>query len=193
MKGIRRSLKEQIAYLRLLSGDSDAFGYFYDQMAGKIYSYIYFRTSDKEFAQDATHEVFLQAWQYILEKKDIRNLQAYLYQIARNKIADLYRTRNRQPDLFDDHSEYTADTQHQERLDHSAEMAILRRHLAELKEEYREIIILRHMEGLSISEIAIVIGKDENSVRVTLHRALAKLKSINQTSSNDSPVITTKE
>ncbi len=176
MKGIRRTLKEQIAYLRLLSGDSDAFGYFYDQWAGKLYSYIYFRTSDKEFSQDTTSEVFLQAWQYVMEKKEIRNFKAFLYQVARNKIADRYRTRDRQPDLFDETLEYesTADTTEQ-----SAELALLRRQLRLLKEEYREIILLRHMEGLSISEIAAVISKDENTVRVTLHRALAKLKELN--------------
>lgn len=181
MKGVRKSLKERIAYLRLLAGDTEAFGYFYDQYAPKIYSYVLFRTSDKDIAQDITHDVFLRAWQYIMEKKTIHNFRAMIYQIARNKIVDYYRAKEQAPTLLEE-------TVVIEKNPATAtyDLEILRRRIGSLKDEYREVISLRHIEGLSIEEISQILGKDQNNVRVTLHRALTKLKELYTSSSDDS-------
>ncbi|MFH0874154.1 MAG: RNA polymerase sigma factor [Candidatus Komeilibacteria bacterium] len=176
MKGVRKSLKERIAYLRLLAGDTDAFGFFYDQYAAKIYTYVLFRTSDKEIAQDITHDVFLRAWQYIIDKKTIRNFRALLYQIARNKIVDFYRAKEQTPTLLDE----TVATVVPAQSGSGYDLDILRQRIALLKDEYQEVITLRHLEGLSIEEISTVLGKDKNNVRVTLHRALTKLKDLYQ-------------
>lgn len=184
MKGVRKSLKERIAYLRLLAGDTDAFGYFYDLYAPKIYSYVLFRTSDKEVAQDITHDVFLRAWQYIVDKKSIQNFRALLYQIARNKIVDFYRVKAVAPTLLDETIEVVSTAQTGTGYD----LDILRHRIASLKDEYQEVITLRHLEGLSIDEMSTVLGKDKNNIRVTLHRALTKLKELYQdTISHDSP------
>ena len=48
--------------------------------------------------------------------------------------------------------------------------------LEKLKDEYREIIILRHVEGYSIEEIAKILEKSKSNVRVMIHRALKILK-----------------
>jgi RNA polymerase sigma-70 factor (ECF subfamily) len=48
--------------------------------------------------------------------------------------------------------------------------------LSKLKDEHREIIILRHVEGLSITEIAEITEKSSGSIRVSLHRAIKELK-----------------
>ncbi len=176
MKGVRKSLKERIAYLRLLAGDTDAFGYFYDQYAPKIYSYIYFRTSDQEVAQDIMHDVFLRAWQYIVDKKKVDNFRALLYQIARNKIVDFYRAKEIAPTLLDE----TVAVIEQDQAGTALDIDILRKRIISLKDEYQEVITLRHLEGLSIDEISVVLGKDKNNVRVTLHRALTKLKELYQ-------------
>ena len=180
MKGVRKSLKERIAYLRLLAGDTDAFGFFYDQYAPKIYSYVLFRTSDKETAQDITHDVFLRAWQYIIDKKTIRNFRALLYQIARNKIVDFYRAKEQTPSLLEE----TVIAVEPSQSGSGYDLDILRQRIARLKDEYQEVITLRHIEGLSIEEMSLILGKDKNNVRVTLHRALTKLKELYQDSSS---------
>ncbi len=174
MKGIKRTLKEHIALLRLQAGDTEAFGFFYDQYAEKIYRFVYFKTSEKELAQDITHEVFLKAWEYIVDNKTIENLQAYLYKMARNKIADYYRSRDRQTTFLKDEVDTIGAPI--EESETNADIYILEKHLKSLKDEDQEIIILRHIEGLNIEEMSNILGKDKNNVRVTLHRAIAKLK-----------------
>jgi len=172
MKGLKQNLKERIAYLRILSGEPEAFGFFYDQYAEKIYKYIVFKVSNRELAEDLTHEVFLLTWQHIIEDKSIGNLRAYLYRIAHNKVVDHYRQKSRQTQLLtDDHpaSEKTATYD-------QGEIQILKRHIQALKPEYQEVVVLRHIDGLSIEEICTILQKDKNNIRVTLHRAMNKLK-----------------
>jgi len=51
-------------------------------------------------------------------------------------------------------------------------------HLSKLKDDYREVIILKYIEEFSITEIAEVTGKSKGNVRVLLHRALKAIKEI---------------
>lgn len=183
MKPITKSLKKRIAYLRLMAGDTDAFGFFYDEYAKKIYSYIMFRTSDTELSQDITHDVFLQAWQYIQEKKSIHNFQAFIYRLAHNKIVDFYRIKDRTPVLLPE--DYPSKIDHQQEIEIKGDIQLLRQRLLELKEEYQNILTLRHIEGLSINEISEVLGKDKNNVRVLLHRAFIKLQALYQDQNSD--------
>lgn len=58
------------------------------------------------------------------------------------------------------------------------ELERIERAFEELPEEYREVITLAHVIGLSRAEIAEQMGKSEGNVRVLLHRALAKMSAI---------------
>ncbi len=50
--------------------------------------------------------------------------------------------------------------------------------LFELKDEYREIIVMRYVNELSVKEMALSLGKSRGNVRVTLYRALKALREI---------------
>jgi len=52
----------------------------------------------------------------------------------------------------------------------------LEKHLHELKEEYRQILVMRFIDDLKVAEISEIIGKTKTNVRVTIHRALASLR-----------------
>ena len=54
----------------------------------------------------------------------------------------------------------------------------IERAFEQMPEEYREVITLAHLVGLSRAEIAQQLGKSEGAVRVLLHRALARMSSI---------------
>ena len=47
MKSVKSSLKEKIAFLKLKSGDSDAFAFFYDKYVDNIYRFVLIKVSDK--------------------------------------------------------------------------------------------------------------------------------------------------
>ncbi len=69
-------------------------------------------------------------------------------------------------------------TKWQEIADKGFTVEIVKDKLLELKEEYREILILRFINDLDLDEIADVTGKSKGNVRVFLHRALKSLKDL---------------
>ena len=64
----------------------------YDKYVKKIYRFVLLKVNSAEIAEDLTSEVFMRGWQAYKTKQDkIENVQAFLYQIARNLLADHYR------------------------------------------------------------------------------------------------------
>lgn len=179
------SLKEKFLLYRIKAKkDPDAFGEIYDDYVKRIYRFIYFKVSSAEQAEDLTSEAFLKAWHYLLDKRDVPNLQALLYSIARSVVIDFYRSsaseRGNVPlsDIMGDTGNEPADPA-AEKLIREVESKfdttqVLER-LRTLKEEYREVVIMKYLDEMTTGEIAAVLGKTAGSVRVLLHRATKAL------------------
>lgn len=172
-------IRDKYLVHKVTKGNSDAFGEIYEIYITKIYRFIYFKVSSKEVAEDIASQVFYKLLTVIKESDTkIENLQAFLYQIARNLVIDHYRQNNRDVDLRDDiiDSEIESEEKILEIVDMNADLEKVREALHGLKENYRDIIIWYYLEGFQAKEIAIFIGKTPGSVRVLIHRALTQLK-----------------
>src|SRR3989344_5332412 len=175
--------QEKLLLLRLKKKDPEAFSKVYDLYVTPIYRFIYFKVATKQDAEDLTSEVFLKIWQYVNETEDeIENLRALLYRSARNLVIDFYR-RNAKKDITQDMEVLSniSDERQQSllsRIETEFEMKNIELTLRQMKDEYREIIILRYIEEFSISEIAKILNKSKGSVRVLLHRALRVAKDL---------------
>ena len=173
--------QNRILFARVRSKDKQAFIKAYDLYIGQIYRFIYLKVGDKETAEDLTSEVFLKTWNYINDGNSIieKTLRALIYKIARNAIIDHYRQASYQADVSIDKNEIdladdSQDTKKQ--IEISDDIAIIEAQLQKLKDEYREIIILRFVNELSITEIANILNKSKGNVRVLTHRALSALR-----------------
>ena len=156
----------------------DNFSKIYDQYVTKIYRFIYLKVSSQEVAEDLSSEVFMRTWEtYRSESTRIENIQAYLYQIARNIVADHYRTRKIKIVSVEETVEIIdeADTLQDQALV-SMEMDRVQKALATIQDDYQNLIIWRYLDELSVPEIAQITGKTEENVRVGIHRALQALK-----------------
>ena len=186
-----RSLKEQYLFLKLrTTRDPEVFGKLYDLYVDQIDRFIYFKVSGKEEAEDLTGEVFLKTWQYISEMGPaaIDNLRAFLYQTARNAVIDFYRTRGQRETVILPTDESSGEQLKVDLVDPkqdllqkvelSSDIEEVKKSLQKLKEEYREVIVLKFIEEMSIKEAAEVLGKSEGAVRVLLHRAVSSLRAI---------------
>lgn len=169
-----------LLYQAQIKQDPEAFGKLYDQYVRQLYRFVYFKISNHEDAEDITAEVFLKAWNYLQEKKEIKSFSGLLYQIARNCIIDVLRSRSSHPELINmgDTLEVGDKGMWSNKLHNNLEYQHLVSNLKKLKHEYREVISLRFIDELNIREIAEITGKSNLGVRVTLHRALKKLKEI---------------
>lgn len=184
-----RSLKEQYLFLKLrATRDPEVYGKLYDIYVDQIYRFVYFKVGRKEEAEDLTADVFLKTWQYINEmgSEVIENLRAFLYQAARNAVIDFYRSR--------DQKEFIALPQEEreeekprveiidakqdlvEKINMASDLEEVKKSLQKIRDEYREVIVLRFIEEMSVKETADILGKSEGAVRVLLHRAVAALK-----------------
>jgi len=169
--------QEKLLLIKIKKKDPEAFTQIYDLYVTPIYRFIYFKVATKQDAEDLTSEVFLKIWQYATETEEtINNLRALLYKTARNLVIDSYRRKARQDLTQDDEVLNNIEDKRQQNLlsqiDTEFEMKNIELILRKLKDEYREVIILRFLEELSISEIAKILDKSKGSVRVLLHRAL---------------------
>lgn len=170
---------------RLKSRDKEAFIQVYDENVKDIHRFVYFKVGNREEANDLTSMTFLKAWNHIQNNslEDGKTLRALLYKIARNAIIDYYReSGNKLAVSLDDEENpiEIADEQEdtQGKLDREADLELIRKKLPLLKEEYREVVIMRFINDLTLEEIADISGKTKGNIRVILHRALKALREL---------------
>lgn len=178
-------LRENNNLSRLKSGDREAFIKAYDDFADDLYRFAYFKLGSEEEAKDLVSVIFLKTWNYIQTNslKDSKTLRALLYKIARNAIIDHYRDKGLASSISIEDApqalEVPDDSQNQEDLiDQKSDLDLVQRKLMLLKDEYREVIIWRFVEDLSMDEIANITGKKKGNIRVLLHRAVTALKDL---------------
>lgn len=164
---------------RAVSHDPEAFGRLYDIHVDRVYRHIYYRVGNEQDAEDLTQQVFLKAWQAIGGYKEKTSpLIAWLMTISHNLVVDFYRTRKDREYL---EAEVLADgpaSSPERAAEASFEQQRLRRAILQLGSDEQQVVILRFIEGFAFGEIASVLNKKEGNIRVILHRALVKLRSI---------------
>ncbi len=180
---MKRILKEKYLYNRLKKQDQESFAQIYDLFVEKIYRFIYFKVSNQEEAQDLTSEVFLKAWNASQEAGQVigSTLPAFLYKIARNVVIDHYRQKKLDASLdamLEIGEDPITDLELDTKFDLKLDLATLEAAMAQLKDEYREIIVMRYIDELSTTEIADVLGKTKGNVRVLQSRAIEAVKKI---------------
>lgn len=183
MNKIRQDKK---LFFRLKKKDKDAFIEAYDLYADDIYRFVFFKIGHDEEAKDLTSAVFLKVWNYAQSRglDESKSLRAFIYKTARNLIIDHYRQLRETEARLDDTERVLEEMLVDEKQDLEkqseilSDMEMVREGLTKLKDEYREIILLRFIDELSFAEISEVTGKAAGNVRVLTFRALQALKEI---------------
>lgn len=156
--------------------DTSAYAQLYDEYFSKIRRYVYFRVPRSEDTDELTAEVFLRGWEYTTSSK-VDNPGALFYRIAQNLIADFYR-KETSTDAITDEMQIPDSRDELKEAANKSEQDQLLRLLKKLKDEYREILVMRYLDEMSIKEISLIIEKTPNNVRVLLHRAKNALREL---------------
>jgi RNA polymerase sigma-70 factor (ECF subfamily) len=170
-------------------GDSlnEQFSSIYDQYIDKIYRFVYLKVSSQEIAEDITSKVFIKGWEAFKKgleirnsKLEIRNMGAFLYQIAGNAVIDHYREKGRSKLVSVDDSPELADhgTNAQDMAILSADISNIKKAIQKLKKEYQDVIIWHYLDDMPIDDIAELLGRPAGTVRVMLHRGMRDLKKL---------------
>lgn len=150
----------------------------YDKNAGNILKHIYFRVNNWDLAEDLTQETFFKTWGYIASGEKIKDLKTFAYLIAHNLIIDHYRRKSRAPLSIEiiDIERFSVEPLQEKQADQMIAKKIIKKHLEKMEEPYRQAIIHRYLDDLTIKEISKIIGKSENNISVIIHRAIKILK-----------------
>ena len=144
----------------------------------QVYSFAVYELRDHHRAEDLTEVVFLRALT-ALPRFDERGdnerstFRVWLFQIARNAVAERRRQRHRRPEAPLDAALTVAapgDLEADAALHEDARAAW--RAIARLPGDRRRALILRFVDEMSTAEIAGVLGRSEGAVRVLIHRSL---------------------
>jgi RNA polymerase sigma-70 factor (ECF subfamily) len=163
-----------------LDGHLGEFSDLYNQYFPKVFAYVYGRVQDREISLDIVSDVFEKAY---VKKRSLRSLEAFgswLFTIARNEVSSHWRKEKPAMKAAQDaawenelHNQPRGPEEsllHRERLDSLS--ALVRR----LPRREQEIIALKFDAELTNREIASVLSTSEVNVRVTIFRALRKLR-----------------
>jgi RNA polymerase sigma-70 factor (ECF subfamily) len=161
---------------RARQGDKEAFGDLYELHLEELFSYIYYRVSPKEDAEDMTEQVFLKAWENLSAFRGDASFKSWLYRIARNAVVDHYRTRKNHAPLDDNLPLVDEKAQPEEIVLAQDRAKRLIGALSGLSPLHQDIIVLRFINGLGPNEIAEIMERNVGAVRVLQHRALKSMR-----------------
>jgi RNA polymerase sigma-70 factor (ECF subfamily) len=165
---------------RAQSGDAEAFGLLYDRYVDQVYRYIAYRVASAAVAEDLTSETFLRALRRIGSFTwQGRDVGAWFTTIARNLVADHYKSGRYRlelttEDVTDSGTAPTIEGPERAVLEGMTNKVLLEA-VKKLNAEQQECIVLRFLQGMSVSETAQVMGKNDGAVKALQYRAIRTL------------------
>ena len=164
---------------RARMGDTGAIAVFYEQYHDAIYRFLYYRLGDPQAAEDLTSEVFLRMINSLADYRPQNvSFQAWLYQIARNLSIDHYRkASNRKQTILEDNL-VTGDSSFGSSVERKLTSITLRQALTQINEDQRDVLVMRFVAGMPISDVAQALRRSENAIKALQRRGLLALRKI---------------
>ena len=158
----------------------------FEAYADELFRHATLRLPERERAVELVQETFTRVWEYVSKGGEVREYRAFLFRTLRHLIIDEYRKKKtvslegmmQEDDESVERMLPTDDSYTLEAATLRFEGAQVLAVVAKLPDTYREVILLRFVEGMSPQEIAMVLSESENVVSVRIHRGLKKLKDL---------------
>lgn len=157
---------------------SDKISEWFYQYNKDVYHFLFYYVGSGDI-DDLVQEVFIRAIKGFDTYQSKSSVKTWLFSIARNVGIDEIRKRKRNRiknvfsfTVYEPKEEKTPDIM----LQLNENNRNLYKVIHSLKSNYRDVIILRAIKDLSVSETADILNWNENKVRITYHRALKALK-----------------
>lgn len=177
--------QEALTVQRVLDGNADEYEKLVLEYQKNVYNLALRMTGDPEDAADMAQEAFIKAYNSLSGYRGDSKFSVWLYRIVSNVCLGFLRAKKRRQtvslSVTDDDGEDTEldiadESQSPERIfERAMTRDAVRRGLAALTPEYRQILILRELQGMSYEEIAAVLGLESGTVKSRIFRARKKL------------------
>ena len=163
---------------RAVARDQAAFAELYDLYLDRIYRYVYYRTGDRQDAEDLSEQVFLQAWAAIERFRwQGKPFIAWLYTVAHNVVVDWRRRAQTSESLNDPDKPIELESAGAaQAMTQCIDADLLAKAVKALTPEQQQVIILKFLDGFDTATIARVMDKREGTIRALQLRALQSLR-----------------
>jgi RNA polymerase sigma-70 factor (ECF subfamily) len=167
---------DEALMLQVRSGQSGLLAELFERHHRAVYGFLYRMSGSRELSEDLVQEVFLRILRYRETYTPHTSFSAWMYGIARNALIDQMRKR-RPETVWDDGlpDVQSADLPADEKIRSRQETALLRRALASLPADKREVLILSRFQNLQYNEIGRILGCEPNAVKQRVFRAVRAL------------------
>ena len=155
----------------------DAFALHQSELLGTLYYLV----GNLEDARDALQEAFLKCWKHQDQVAGIENLKAWIFRIALNTGRDLRETawRRKRQGLPEDETSLAGHEQRPDEIvEHDERLQRLRGALAQLRDEEKEVFLLRQNGDLTYEEIAEALEIPSGTVKTRMRLALTRLREV---------------
>ena len=183
-----RIMEDEMLVAQFQAGRPDAFDEIMKRYKHRIYAYLLRSVKNYEDAEELTIEVFFKVYCALDSWKPQARFSTWLYKIAHNLSIDHHRAKSRRQTYSLDDEELSLDEPKAVDLQSNPEWEaeekdrgrMIREAIDQLSPKQRAVFMLNRYQGLQIKEITEVLGMAEGTVKIHLHRAMKKLKTLLQ-------------
>ena len=169
-------MTDEIRIIKAARQDPKVFGELYKLYVEQVFRYLYSKIGNLHDAEDVTSQTFLAAFESFDKFRQDGHFASWLFGIARNKAMDHFRRRDRSSHI-EVSSEIPVEDNTLASMIKTEQAEVLSKLIQALPEEDRELLRLRFLAEMSYPEIARCIHRNEEAVKKTTYRLLARLHS----------------
>ena len=170
-------ISDECLIQQVVKGNREAWDALYLRHVKTVYTRVHYVIPEMD-VEDVTQEVFIAMLRSLPSFRGEAKFSTWLRTLTNNKVAEYYRKRSRKNDAMQvdlEYAEWSSDNSN----DNSMEDRVTVRHaLSRIPKPYREIILLRYIEGMPFNEIADYLNKNVEATKSLHRRAISSLKEV---------------
>jgi RNA polymerase sigma-70 factor, ECF subfamily len=171
---LEQSESDQDVIARVLAGSKDAFGILIERYSDPLYRHAVGMTGSPDVAEDILQMSFIKAYQHLAEVRG--RFDAWVFRIVANACKDWLKNIRRTHLSYDEDDQPSSYSTPEEELDRNELRTDLDHALATLPPSLREAFVMKHVEGRSYEEMAVLLDTTVGALKMRVHRAREALQ-----------------
>ncbi|MFC1607399.1 RNA polymerase sigma factor [Candidatus Latescibacterota bacterium] len=165
--------------LAVRNGDIEKMGMLFEKHHKHLYNFFRLVTRSREMSEDLVNDVFYRMLKYRHTYRPDGDFKPWMFAVARNARIEYLRSCDRKAESLDDIPEPVSSVPGADKvLEREDDNALVRKALAALPEDKRELLIMSRYNHMKYREIGEALGCSEGTVKVRVHRAVKDLADI---------------
>lgn len=174
---------DQETIARVLAGSRDAFGILITRYSDPLYRHALGMTGSPDVAEDILQASFIKAYQHLGEVRG--RFDAWVFRIVANACKDWLKNIRRSHVSYEEDDQPSTYSNPEEEMDRTELRTDLERALARLAPSLREAFVMKHVEGRSYEEMAVLLESTVGALKMRVHRARETLQELLEEKYND--------